>query len=344
MPRIIRPVSLIITLILLISLVPINQAESKHTSYPSTTDPSLTAAQTSSNATPENNNFETASTFLGSDEVLKNANFSTGRHALDPSTYPTNYDFADGTLQGWSPSDNTQVRVVDDSDSASGAYLWLDGVNQWALSSQFTVPSDAQSLHFDYMSWAKRDANEQSRLWVEVFSGADFSVSTLIGTALGDHNQNWQEAVFDIQAFQGQTIKLRFRTDDHRRRDGRARIDNLSLRKEVPEWTPSDARQVSIVQIEDDNGIEGGYLMLNGVDQSALSSAFSVPIKAQSLHFAYNSWAERNANEQSRLWVEVFSGADFGVYTLLGEIKGSYNQGWQWTALDLQSFQGQTIK
>jgi hypothetical protein len=38
------------------------------------------------------------------------------------------------------------------------------------------------------------------------------AVSTEIGGVSGSFNQGWRTAVLDLQAFQGQTIKLHFRT------------------------------------------------------------------------------------------------------------------------------------
>jgi hypothetical protein len=234
--------------------------------------------------------------------------------------------------------------VVSDANSTDGAYLYLNGTNQSALSGVFVVPTDAQSLRFDYWAWTPRNPDEQSRLFVEVFSGSDFAVYTLLGTVQGSQNQGWKQGVVNLQAFQGRTIKLRLRTDDYPYdgKNGQARVDNLTLHTEVPGWTSSDATRIQVVN--DANSKDGAYLHLNGTNQSATSTAFQVPNAAQNLRFDYWAWTPRNPDEQSRVFVEVLSGSNFAVYTHLGTVEGSQNQGWKQGTVNLQAFQGRTVK
>lgn len=106
----------------------------------------------------------------------------------------------------------------------------IDGANQSLLSAPVTVLSNTNTVRFDYMAWTPRNATEQIQLYVEVLSGANFANTTRIYTALGSAVQGWQEGVeANLQAFQGQVIKLRFRVDDDGGRNARVRIDQVTL-------------------------------------------------------------------------------------------------------------------
>jgi hypothetical protein len=293
---------------------------------------------------PENLDFLAKKEPLDFRSYPTNYNFSQGRQALAVSSYPTNYNFASGTLSGWSASDPSFVQVNNDGNGTDGAYLHLNGPNRWALSDAFVVPTDTQSLRFDFMAWAPRNPDEQSRLYIEVYSGTNFEAYTLITTVQGSFTQGWKKSLVDLQAFRGQTIKLRARVDDFGfdGRNGQVRLDNLTLHTEVPHWVPSDAAQVQIVN--DTRRMEGAYLYLNGANQSATSTPFRVPATAQSLRFNYMSWAPRDSNERSRLYVEIFSGHNFEAYTLVGTLDGTLTEGWKQGVANLQAFQNQTVK
>jgi hypothetical protein len=84
-------------------------------------------------------------------------------------------------------------------------------------------------MHVDYTAWATRNANEQARLFVEALSGPNFATTTLVTTVHGSAVQSWTErAGFDLQAFVGQTIKLRFRVDGDWGRQSKARIARIT--------------------------------------------------------------------------------------------------------------------
>ncbi len=275
-----------------------------------------------------------------SSEEPANFDFSSGRQALPSTTNPPSPDFA--SLNGWSVSDSSLVRVNNDPGNISGPALHFQATSQWASSTAFTLPNAAQSLRFDYAAWTDYNANDSVPLFVEIVAGSDFATSTLVGTAWGTKTQGWQQAVLDVQAFQGQTIKLRFRNDTAGWRNGQARIDNLALAIEAPQWKPSDSNLVRLKQ--DSNSINGGYLELNGTDQSALSEPFIVAWGTQSLRFDYQAWNPSDPTGLVPMAVEVFSGADYATYTLVGTASGSQNQGWQPAVLDIQRFQGHRIK
>ena len=273
-----------------------------------------------------------------STDTIPNASFNTGAQALPTSTYPANAEF--DSLSGWAVSDSAQVQLANDANNHSGPHLLLNSAQQWAVSNAVSVPTNTQSLHFDYAAWTDSDGIRQIPLFVEAMSGPDWSTTTLIGTAYGQQTQGWRHAVLDLQAFQGRTIKLRFRSDNDPWRNGRARLDNLAFRVEVPSWKPSDSNQVRLEQGTSD----GPFLFLDGIGQSALSTPFVVPQNADRLFFGYQAWSTVDAAQRSRLYVEALSGSDYGVYTLLGTVWGSQIEGWLPGTVDLQAFRGQPIR
>ena len=312
-----------VALLMLLLVVLMGTLPHRSSARPSTTDRATTPTVAADvQQQPENNAFDATTTLLDPSTFPVNYTFTQARQSLPTSGYPTNYNFASGSLSGWTASDPNAVRVVNDANSIDGAYLHLNGARQWALSDAFVIPTDAQSLRFDYMAWTPRDPNEGSRLYVEVLSGRDFGVRTRLGELVGTRTQGWQRGMVDLQTFQGRTVKLHVRADDDNwYKDGQVRLDNLTLHTEIPSWTSSDARQVQIVT--DASSIDGAYLHLNGARQWALSTAFRVPPTAQSLRFDYWAWTPRNVDEGSRLYVEVLSGTGFGVRTRLGELVGT---------------------
>ncbi|MBN1314939.1 MAG: Ig-like domain-containing protein, partial [Anaerolineales bacterium] len=272
--------------------------------------------------------------------VIGNGDFSQQRIALDSSTYPANYDFSSGSLDDWTPS-NSNVTVVDDSYSLDGPYLWINQYSQYADSPEFSVPPEAQSLRFNFYNYSSH--TEASRpVYVYVLSGPAFGTSTNIGSASGTALQGWLTASIDIQAWQGQTIKLRFRADTESYYSTRSRIDNISLNNEVPDWTFTDALYTAI--ISNSNNLDGPYLRLNRYNHSAYSPAFIVPEDAQSLRFNYYNWTTRSSGESRPLYVYVLSGEDFSTSTSLGSYSGSNLEGWKTAVMDIQSFAGQQIK
>lgn len=273
--------------------------------------------------------------------VIGNGDFSRERIPLDASTYPANYDFTSGAMDGWVGS-NSNVTVVDDSYSLEGPYLRINQYGQYADSPEFTVPPEAQSLRFNYYNWSTNYSDASRPVYVYVLSGPGFGTSTNIGSASGSALQGWLIATIDIKAWQGQTIKLRFLAEDSSYYSTRSRIDNISLNVQVPDWTFTNALYTAI--ISDGSSLDGPYLRLNQYNQSAYSPAFIVPDDAQSLRFDYYVWSTRSSGESRPLYVYVLSGEDFGASTSLGSYSGSDLEGWKTAVMDIKAFAGQQIK
>jgi hypothetical protein len=270
----------------------------------------------------------------------ENADFSAGPREVSTAPALQNGTFATGTLDGWDVSDPADVAVQNDDASQDGAYLWLQVPYAWAQSNSFVVPDDAQSVHFNYMAWAGRNATEEAALHVAVLSGSDFSVRTNLPDVRGSHVQGWQAAVRDIQAFRGQTIKLQFQAERWSGRSAQARVDSIAFYNDIPDWIPSDAGQVNPYQ----EGADAGYVWLQAPYQSVRSSSFTVPTNAQNLEFDYMAWTPRNDQEQVALHIDILSGVNFGVQTSLPNVTGAQTDGWQTATLDISSFRGRTIQ
>ncbi|CAG0926683.1 partial putative deoxyribonuclease RhsB, partial [Thermoflexales bacterium] len=177
--------------------------------------------------------------------------------------------------------------------------------------------------------------------YVYVLSGAGFGVTTHIGTVWGSQNEGWKTGVLDLQAYQGQTIQLWFRTDTDGYYSVVTRLDNLSLNIETPGWSLSDA---SLGSIQATDGISGAYLFLGQSSVSAYSIPFLVPTNTDSLRFNYFISTYRDPATARPLTVYAYSGDNFGVTTVLGTVYGSQNEGWKQATLNLTTLRGRTIK
>lgn len=270
----------------------------------------------------------------------ENADFATGPREVSVAPALQNGTFATGTLDGWDVSDPADVAVQNDDASQDGAYLWLQVPYAWAQSNSFVVPDDAQSVHFNYMAWTPREPTEVVPLYATVLSGSDFSVHTDLSVIRGAQADGWQQAVLDIQAFQGQTIKLQFQAERWNRRDAQARVDSIALYNDISDWIPSDAGQVNPYQ----DGVDAGYVWLQAPYQSVRSSSFTVPTDAQNLEFDYMVWTPRNDQEQVPLHIDILSGVNFRVQTPLPDVTGAQTDGWQTATLDISSFRGRTVQ
>ena len=237
-------------------------------------------------------------------------------------------------VPNWTVSDATRVQTANDASSINGAYLHLNGTNQSATTIAFQVPLTVHNIRFDYTAWTPRNPDESSRLFVEVLSGRDFSLPSHVGTVDGTQTQGWKQGLVNLNAFRGRTIKLRLRADDDRQdKNGQVRVDNLALVTDT--IAPPEGYDYHL----------SSYLQLNGGNQWALPSPITVVTSTTSVYFDYVAWTPTNGTAQSRLFVEVLSGANFGTTTLIHTAQGSAIQGWREGAeANLEQFQGQTIK
>ena len=293
---------------------------------------------------PVNTDFSLGLTALAPSTYPLNFDFARGLTPLSPATYPVNYDFETGDLSGWTASNTNTVQVMSDVNNLDGYYLRLNGTDVSGYTDPFLVPADAQSLRFWYWTSTYRGSTLARPLYVYVLNGSGYTVTTLIGTVSGSQNEGWQLAVLDLQAFQGQTIQLRFRSDYESYYNSVTRLDTLSLNREVPDWTPSTVANGATQVVSDVNNLVGSYLRLSGTDVSGYTTPFLVPADTQSLRFHYWTSTYRGSTLTRPLYVYVLNGPEYAVTTLIGTVSGAQNDGWKTAVLDLQAFQGQIIQ
>ncbi|WP_224362947.1 M23 family metallopeptidase [Hyalangium versicolor] len=267
--------------------------------------------------------------FISPSQFIGRNRSTTVFEPLPPSSYPPNWNFGTG-------------------GSALGTSIAPQGYtlegSVAAESESFVVPVNAQSLRFEYIAGDLRDGNWTGRIEVEVLSGPGFATVTRIDNSLitGTGTQDWKTVILDLQQFQGQTIKLRFRNWDW---PGRSQVRNPSLRTETPSWTPSFTADV---QIRNGSGAPNGlgsYLQIRGSNH-ATSEAFTIPAEAQSVRFDFQTGDSRDGNYTGRFFVEVLSGSGFmAIERIDGDTTfGKLNQGWRTAVLDVQKFRGMTVK
>lgn len=314
-------------------------------------DPCAALSGPTTSGSPPATGFGTTAT------TIKNESFEISSQPLPPETYPLNCAFTRGPqampvaglmnpdfsqgLTGWTSSQAHLVGAVDDDPhSPGGSHLLISGAEAWALSSAFLVPFEVQSLHFDYLAWSERSAINYSPVEIVAVRTSAPNTPLTIGTVYGSLNAGWLHAVVDLQQVRGETIQLRFRTHWD---SGKARIDNLTLQTEVPDWTISNASAVQVVN-DDPQSPGGQHLLIDDGEHWALSPAFTVPPEAQSLHFDYLVWGDWKAPETRSLEIVGFRATAPTNEVSVGTVYGMLQNGWQTAVLDLQAFRGETIR
>lgn len=191
----------------------------------------------------DNNTFELPSTPLNPTTYPANSDFAAPQ-TLPAAAYPANYAFTQG-LTGWTASNVANTQSVNDNNGLSqgNPYLLMSGSEQWVLSSAFVVTDAAQSLNFDYATVNNEGAIKAGAIDVAALTGSNFDAVSNLGSVSASALQGWQRGVLDLQAFRGQTIKLRFRTTWF---TSQARLDNIALHTEVPGWQPSNSQFVRV--------------------------------------------------------------------------------------------------
>src|SRR5205085_10434734 len=90
---------------------------------------------------------------------------------------------------------------------------------------------------------------------------------------------------------------------------------------------------------------DNNYLLLGGSNQWATSSAITVLESAKYLHFDYMAVAQRNAMQQSQIYVEVLNASAPNAAPLfVTTVQGSWIQGWLRASINLGAFQDQAVK
>jgi murein DD-endopeptidase MepM/ murein hydrolase activator NlpD len=264
---------------------------------------------------------------LINDWVIENPSFTTPRQPHGVSLWPANLDFAQG------PQSLGDITSVFPTGTLSGSTS--------VTSSAFTVPATAQSLHLEFLTGNARYGAHRVPLYLEVLSGSSYSTATRIDddTFWSTLDEGWRSGRASLQAFAGQSIKLRFTTWNND--DARAKFRALSVHAEVPRWQLSSGRTGQFLSLHDTAGTR--YLQLSESAQSATTEPFTVPAGTQTLRFKFKAGNIYNGLHRVPLIVEVLNGT---TVTRIDEDTtwAALLDDWAGAALNLQPFVGQNIR
>lgn len=257
----------------------------------------------------------------------QNARVTHTNQALPRTNYPLNCEFA---------------RDREILATLSPETFSLEHANQSFTTDSLVVPEATQMLLFEYLV-GRKTADSITPLHVEVLSGADFNIVTNIShnRIKSQYRLGWQTGLLNIQAFRGQTIKLRFINDWWWVDQPSAQVRNLRLTQEIPDWELSSIGEFAIHH-ED---LIGAHAVITGANASLTSAPIDITNQTQSLAFRYRTGRWLN-DGHAPVFVEVLSGANFAAVTRIDQwtVGGRLTDGWREAVLDLQAFRGQTIK
>lgn len=257
----------------------------------------------------------------------QNATVKHTNQALPPTNYPLNCEFAR----------NREILATLSPESFS-----LENANQAFTTEALVVPDASQMLIFEYIV-GRKTADSMTPLYVEVLSGANFATVTNISNwrIKGQYRLGWQTGRLNIQAFRGQTIKLRFINDWWWIDQPSAQVRNLRLVQEIPDWELSTIGEFAI----HNDHLIGAYAVITGASASLISAPINLNQQVQSLTFRYRT-GRWQSDRTAPLFVEILSGATFATVTNIDQwtLQGRLTDGWHEAVLDVQAFRGQTIK
>ncbi len=257
----------------------------------------------------------------------QNARVKHTNQALPRTNYPLNCEFARGR----------EILATLSPESFS-----IENASQTFTTEPLVVPEATQMLMFEYLV-GRKTADSITPLHVEVLSGAAFTTATNISNfrIKGQYQLGWQTGLLNIQAFRGQTIKLRFINDWWWPDQPSAQVRNLRLTQEIPDWELSNVGEFAIRN----DGLIGAYAVITGANATLTLAPINITHQTQSLSFRYRIGRWIN-DSHAPLFVEVLSGSTFATITNIDQWKlgGRLTDGWREAVLDVQAFRGQTIK
>ncbi|CAG0934100.1 partial tRNA nuclease WapA, partial [Thermoflexales bacterium] len=233
---------------------------------------------------------------------------------------------------GWVLSE-ASLGGIQEVNGISGTYLALNRYEVSAYSIPFLVPTNTDSLRFNYFNSTSHGANDSRPLYVYAYSGDNFNVVTSLGTVSGSQNEGWKQATLNLAAFRGRVIKLRFRTDTDGGWGGTSKIDNVEL---LYGATGAPAGNYP--------NPNGAYLWLRRYEVSAYSIPFMVLSTTESVRFDYQNWTNQDGSASRPLYIYALSEQNFGITTPIGTVWGSATEGWKQATVDLKQFRGREIK
>ncbi|ABX07057.1 MAG TPA: hypothetical protein DEF47_13725 [Herpetosiphon sp.] len=257
----------------------------------------------------------------------QNASVKHTNQALPHTNYPLNCEFAR----------DREVLAMINPESFS-----ITNANQSFTTDSVTVPETTQMLRFEYMV-GRKTADSITPLHIEVLSGANFATVTNISNSRikSQYRLGWQNGALNIQAFRGQTIKLRFINDWWWTDQPSAQVRNIQLTQEIPDWELSTVGEFAI----QNDALIGAHAVITGANANLTSMPINITYQTQSLSFNYRTGRWLN-DGHAPLFVDILSGPSFTTVTRIdqGTLGGRLTDGWREAVVDVQAFRGQMIK
>ncbi|HQY30644.1 MAG TPA: hypothetical protein PK691_05130 [Thermomicrobiales bacterium] len=179
-----------------------------------------------------------------------------------------------------------------------GYYAEFPNATATLTSAAFTVSASADILRFDI---GHHSGSSAGTVQVALMTGGSYSTPNTLGTATCSSPCSWKVAQFDISAFRGVSVKIRFS-----RGAGGARplVDRARTISAAPGWTWTGNPYITTIS---------GKNWLSGTD-SLTTPGFTLDSTAQYVSFeAYTDGASTPQRE-----VYVLSGAGYGTSTKVG--------------------------
>lgn len=264
-----------------------------------------------------------------------------------------------------------------------GAHAAITGSQAFLVSAPLTIPVQAQSLSFNYQT-GRRLNNGSASLLIQVLSGPDFATITNLDNNQinGRLSEGWKQAKLNIQAFQGQAVKLKVLNDWWPNEPQTSLIDSFKLNRAVPGWDISDPHFVTINTLQlplsepsislPNPDFELGFtalansipnaafdapsatlqtltiptIMLNGRNAITVTPALFVPEQTTSIQFEYLIGDSNHSALVKPVGVAILSGASFDIreFPVDNQLLGSTQASTQTAMIDVKRYQGKTIK
>jgi hypothetical protein len=273
---------------------------------------------------PANRSFEVAGYEVGNptNHDFESAGYSVG-------TPPENSAFTNGPT-GWSVS-GTVSTVSGVGPYASYASLGNGGGGSGtAVSSAFTVDSNAQVMSIDYMLAGTGGTNT---LFVEVMSGATYSQSSTVANISCACTTGWTRRDFDVSQWRGHSIKIK--VTGYRL----VRITHVgTARIELADWTVNQG------VVERVSGFATGFVASLKAGNTTITSApYVLGASAQSLSVPLKFAASNASGNWAKIFVIPSGSNPVEVHSLVCTANACVLD-WQSISINISSWAGQTIQ
>lgn len=268
---------------------------------------------------PTGADFETAPYQVGAPPT--NSDLSAAASTI--GSQPTNADFETATLSPWTTSGTVTLQ----SGSGPGYHARFDTSGASVTTDAFTVDSSAQHLVYDigFLS-----TSGTSWVRVNVLSGASYATVTQVGSHQCTSCGTWQTMYVDVQAFRGQSIKVKFDRGTGSQVSG---VDAVRVQVPFPGWDVKGT-----ISRQSDSG-DTFAVLEGGTGPSMTSSVFSVDASAQFM----TAQVKGMSGNADGYYIYVLTGPAYATSTLVA-FGNAGDSAWETSRWNVGAWQGQSIK